>query len=476
MTAPTHTGETSSIPASGAPVGLPMVARQDSEQLAAEVRHLEQIDAMPLPRRWWHYFRLSGPGWLQGAMTLGAGTSSASLFAGAMLGYELLWLQPIAMLTGVIMLNALAYQTLSTGLRPFEAVRRYVHPAAAWGWALASLLASIVWHFPQYNVSAAVVADMANQVNVDLSSNLARTGVCFVILLISILITWNYNRGSLFVKLYENVMKTFVAIIVLSFAAVALKTGIQWDRLLRGFFAFHIPWDDPKGMSVLIGGFAAAVGINMTFLLPYSMLARGWGRAHRGLARFDLSIGLFIPFVLATSFIIIAAANTLYPSSSPPSTVKFASAVEGVVGKHLSHWVFGLGVLGMTMSTIPLHMLVCGFIAVEIFNIKPTGWSYRLATLIPAPGFLAPLLWGKLEFWLAVPTSIFCFLLLPIAYVSFWILMNRRDYLGDDQPAGIRRVAWNVVLGLIVVIVTVGGVYKVIESAPGWYRILANRW
>ncbi|MEL7263758.1 MAG: hypothetical protein AAFP69_02950, partial [Planctomycetota bacterium] len=34
----------------------------------------------------------------------------------------------------------------------------------------------------------------------------------------------------------------------------------------------------PKQRSVMIATAATAVGINMTFLLPYSMLARGWDR------------------------------------------------------------------------------------------------------------------------------------------------------------------------------------------------------
>lgn len=460
----------STSPIDPSAIGLPMIKSRDAAALAAERQYLAHLSAGPAPRRWWAYLRLSGPGWLQGAMTLGAGTASASLFSGALLGFQLMWLQPVAMLTGVFMLNALAYQTLSTGMRPFEAFRRYVHPAVAWGWALASLLASIVWHFPQYNVSAAVVADMAAQAGADLSSNSARTAVCFVILLIATAITWGYNRSSVLMRAYEGVMKFFVAVVILSFAAVAIRTGIQWDRVLRGLFAFHIPWGDARGMGVLIAGFAAAVGINMTFLLPYSMLARGWGREHRGLARFDLSIGLFVPFVLATSAIIIAAANVIHPWNQPgqPSAVTFARAVEPVVGSALSHWVFGLGVLGMTMSTIPLHMLVCGFIAVEIFKVRPTGWGYRMATLIPAPAFLAPLLWGKLEFWLAVPASVFCFVLLPIAYFGFLVLNNRRDYLGDHMPRGWVRVVLNVVLGLIIAAVTAGSAYLAIVKSSEW--------
>src|SRR5690606_4402567 len=67
-----------------------------------------------------------------------------------------------------------------------------------------------------------------------------------------------------------------------------------------------------KQRDVLMASFATAVGINMTFLLPYSMLGRKWGREHRELAVFDLSTGMFIPFLLATSCVVIAAANQFY--------------------------------------------------------------------------------------------------------------------------------------------------------------------
>ena len=46
----------------------------------------------------------------------------------------------------------------------------------------------------------------------------------------------------------------------------------------------------------------------MTFLLPYSMLSKKWGKEHRGLAIFDLSTGMVIPYVLAVSCVVIASA------------------------------------------------------------------------------------------------------------------------------------------------------------------------
>ena len=39
---------------------------------------------------------------------------------------------------------------------------------------------------------------------------------------------------------------------------------------------------------VMISAAATAVGINMTFFMPFVLLRRKWGREHRGLAKFDL--------------------------------------------------------------------------------------------------------------------------------------------------------------------------------------------
>ena len=58
---------------------------------------------------------------------------------------------------------------------------------------------------------------------------------------------------------------------------------------------------------VMISAAATAVGINMTFFMPFVLLRRKWGREHRGLAKFDLWTALLIPYVVATSCVVIAA-------------------------------------------------------------------------------------------------------------------------------------------------------------------------
>jgi len=79
------------------------------------------------------YTRLSGPGWLQGAITLGGGSLAGALYLGVLMGTEMMWLQPVAMILGVVMLSAISYVTLSTGERPFYTIKTRISPVLAWG-------------------------------------------------------------------------------------------------------------------------------------------------------------------------------------------------------------------------------------------------------------------------------------------------------------------------------------------------------
>lgn len=103
------------------------------------------------------YVKLSGPGWLQSAITLGGGSLAGSLYLGVIGGYDFLWLQPLMMILGVVMLSAIAYVTLSTGQRPFEAINTHVSPVLGWGWLLAAMMANLVWAMPQFSLGTAVL-------------------------------------------------------------------------------------------------------------------------------------------------------------------------------------------------------------------------------------------------------------------------------------------------------------------------------
>lgn len=499
------------------------------------------------------FVRLSGPGWLQSAITLGGGSLAGSLYLGVLGGFSLLWLQPLMMLFGVVMLGAISYVTLSTGERPFGAIKRHINPVLAWGWVIATFMANIVWCLPQFALGTAA---LQQNLIPSLDGTAGKFICCALLLIAAGTVVWFYDTGSRGIRIFEIILKIMVGIVVISFFGVVVKMsmqddGLDWGVILSGLIpdltlldrpadtftsalaatgAYSEYWSDlivGQQRDVMITAAATAVGINMTFLLPYSLLRRGWDKEFRGLALFDLSTGLFIPFFLATSCVVIAGASRFHTQPQPgvidgtapaglvrqyedllrgrvmaeakagevegeavqlsvaEQTTRMAGLSEGdkqmaamlvkrdafvlaqsleaLTGKKFANYVFGIGVLGMALSTIIILMLISGFTVCEIFNVPPTGWWHRLGCLPPALGVLGPFVWsGKTQFWLAVPTSIFGMILLPIAYLTFFLMMNNRQLMGEGQPKGRARWIWNGLMAVGVGLAAGGSAWSIL--------------
>ena len=141
--------------------GIPMVEDRDPEALDRELALLREINARPHSwQRWRGYWGFSGPGWVQSALTLGAGSAGSAIFAGSVFGYRLLWVQPVAMLLGVVMFAAIGHQLLVTRARPYDVFWKRLHPSIALFWGFNVLIASIVWQLPQYSLGTAVSMDI----------------------------------------------------------------------------------------------------------------------------------------------------------------------------------------------------------------------------------------------------------------------------------------------------------------------------
>jgi Mn2+/Fe2+ NRAMP family transporter len=251
--------------------GLPMTAKWDPEQLRREEAYLQELNSRPFRTRLSGYFRLTGPAWLQSAMTLGAGSAAASVIAGVSFGYQLLWVQPAAMILGVAMLAALGHVTLSSGERPYRSFARELAPWVALLWALGAIVASVIWHFPQYGLVGAASWDLAQMSGLPADAPhleyLVKFAAAGVVLCLSIFVTWNYGSHTKGIRLYESFLRWTIRCVIAAFLIVVLHTGVQWEELFRGFFTFQIP--PVSGVSIVIlGAFGAAVGINMTFLYP----------------------------------------------------------------------------------------------------------------------------------------------------------------------------------------------------------------
>jgi Mn2+/Fe2+ NRAMP family transporter len=494
------------------------------------------------------YVKLSGPGWLQSGITLGGGSLSSSLYLGVLVGFSFMWLQPLAMILGIIMMSAIAYVTLSAGERPLHAINRHVNPVLGWGWLIASMMANLVWSLPQFALGTAALRQnllpglIGNSVMGEVPGKMI-AGAMF--LAICLTFTMTYGAGGRGTKIFEILIKTIVSIIVLSFIGVVLKLSIEgrivWGEILSGLIPdlslfmkptdkimphilkvgeqFQSFWTNMivgQQRDVMISAAATAVGINMTFLLPYSMLRKGWDKHFRGLAIFDLSTGLFIPFILATGCVVIAsssqfhaepaqglvadepggqitaepAANLVGPYKGllagrlkfqigeeafgklTPEQIKvqsealpwadkrmaamlvkrdafnLADTLAPLTGPVIAQYLFGLGVIGMAMSAATMLMTINGLCFCELLGRPPRGWTQKIGSLMVSVGALGPFFWKDAAPYLAVPTSVFAMVLLPIAYFAFFLLMNQKTFMGNNMPTGGKRILWNVLMAL----------------------------
>lgn len=517
------------------------------------------------------YTRLSGPGWLQGAITLGGGSLAGALYIGIIAGYQLLWLQPLAMVLGVIMLSAIGYVTLSTGRRPFESINSSISPALGWAWLIATVMANIVWAMPQFSLGIGAVQQNLFPSLAATPGSIATSTIVIAIafFVIGMGINYAYESGSKGVKVFENVLKAMVGVIVVAFFLVVgvltFSDSLSWGSIFNGAVpriadlfnpardylapiaatgehaSFWTTYIVDSQRDKIITAFGTAVGINMTFLLPYSMLRRGWGKRHRGLAIFDLSIGLVVPFVLATSCIVIAAAaafhaktgdvlnadgtvrpasaNTYYnvlakhPAIQPigvdfstpearaaavkaqrasidalpesdrrlgamlaeRGNIQLANTLTPLTGPGIAQKVFGLGVMGMALSTIIVLMLMNGFAISEMFG-KPGNRAVHLigCAISGLGGFTGAFIWSNPDARaaLAVPTSVIGGSMIPIAYFTFFLMMNSRTLLGDNLPKGGRRLWWNFLMATATGIATFGSVWVLSsKGTPGYIGI-----
>ncbi|WP_221031793.1 divalent metal cation transporter [Actomonas aquatica] len=480
------------------------------------------------------YAKLSGPGWLQGAITLGGGSLAGSLFIGIVAGPHLLWIQPFAMLCGITMLSAIAYVTLSTGERPMLTVSRHLTPVLAIAWAVATIVANVVFALPQFALATSTFLQNLTPSWAD--SEVAPWIIGGVLAVTSVGIVWGYESGSKGIRLFELVLKVLVAVVVLSFFLVVgmlvargqIDVGAVMAGLIPHLSQLHEPtpqlaeiaaatgaheglWREIISNSqrdIIIAAGGTAVGINMTFLLPYTLLRRGWQRKHRELSMFDLSLGLFIPFVIATSCLVIAAGSAFYTKTddvlAPDGSVRpamvraygdsvdkflklrdgasFASldadakaaaretlapvdrrmaamlasrdagqlsaALAPVLGKAGANLVFGVGVIAMAWSSIIILILMNGLAIGAVFKRDENPTVFRIGTLMPGiSGFFAPVIWtGASRAALAIPASVIATTLLPIAYFTFLLLMNSKGALGKDRPSGGVRLVVNLLM------------------------------
>ena len=121
----------------------------------------------------------------------------------------------------------------------------------------------------------------------------------------------------------------------------------------------------------------------------------------------------------------------------------------------------------MAVGSLVMHMLCCGAVAAELFKLEPHSKAYRLCLLLPTPAVLGVFLWSTMGAYVILPTSAISGFLLPIAYLGWLLLNNRKDFMGDDRPQGGRAWLFNTAMAICILTVLSSVVFST-SVAMGW--------
>ena len=502
------------------------------------------------------YAKQSGPGWLQAAVTLGGGSLVGALYLGVIGGNGLLWLQPLAMIFGVIMLASLAYVTLSTDDTPFVSTCKHISPVLAWAWLIATVIADCVFCPAQASLGLGIV-----QQNFGLSA-VNPYVITTILAIVAFGVVCFYSSGTKGVALFENTLKIMVAIVILCFFGAAgvnmAKGNVDFVSLFTGFIpnfsALFNPattlepaiaatgdassyWSEiitDSQRSKIIAAFGSVVGINMTFLLPYTLKKKGWGKGERELSRYDLALGLALPFMIAASLLVITSsaqfhgkADDILNQQGKPIALEteyytmlagrvamenkdveqftiseqremsdnlpladrklaayitardakqLASSLAPLVGEKPSQLIFGFGILAMALSTMIVHMLMNGFAISQAFGKPEAKKPFLIGAAIPAiTAAMAPLLWaGSNKAAMAIPASVIATTLLPIAYLIFILLFNSKRTLGKEIVTGKNRIIVNILMLVGLFLAGFACVWALLnKGTPGLFGLVA---
>jgi len=434
------------------------------DELEAEIRKLEYLKTRSPILRFLGYLKLGGPGFMDSALTLGAGTLTAAMLSGATFGYKTMWLLWVAMGLGIFMMAAMARFTCR-GRLPIIQVQNKYHGRIV-GSLMTALVGTaavaVIFNFGQYSIGAHLIESLTPLMGFKFPRQI--NWIVYMVLTSCLILSYG-RRGRRGIALVENFMKLSIGIMLLCFGGCLIVVGVDWGGFWKGIF---IPWlpSGVKGLDLFVASSAAAIGVMDWVFFHYAGLARGWGRRHESQAHFDIGAGLFLPFIIVNYLVIGVFAGTLYKQGIHPETApELARALMPLLGQTWSQVLFYVGFLAVPITTTVGMSIACAMSIHEAFNWEPdvNSWRWRISALLPQVGFLA--VWYSQPVWLVIAIGAFLSLTNNIVGWSFFLLLNDPRVMGENRS---KSYLWN--LGILLQITLLNSIAIVyIFNRLGWW-------
>ena len=442
----------------------PLAGNVNPEVLDREVDLLNSIQQKPLLMRLPIYLKLGGPGFIGAALTLGAGTMTASMLAGSQFGFKTLWIYGIAIGAALFMMMAMARFTCRQGESLIQLQNKH-H-----GWFMSRVLTAfvgmvlvaIVFNFAQYALGTHLIETLTDKMGYKISQDKNWIIYCVITSWLALSYGRGGGRGTRFV---EGFMKISLGLMIICFAAVVVVVGIDWSAAFKGLTTPWLP-SGIAGIDLFIASTAAAVGVMDWMMFHYTGLAKGWSGKHEKLARTDLIVGFAIPFLVINFLIIAAFAGTVYGTGKLPETAsELAQALIPLLGETGAEFAFLIGFLAVPITTTVGMSLACAVAVHEAMGWKAdvTSWRWKIAVLLPQIGLVAA--WLPSPVLLIIVVAAFLTLSNNIVGWSFYLMFNDKKIFKENR---IKSYFWNMGILTQVTLLNVVAIIYVFNRLNWW--------
>lgn len=399
------------------------------------------------------------PGLFLVGLTIGTGSVTAMVKAGADYGTMLLWTLLLSCIVSYILFDSFGRLTIFSGQTALRAIRIHIHP----GVALFLLLALAI------NVSASIMGVMGilSGVLSEWSLTWNRTVVAPIVwgIVLSALIYVVLLNGT--VRSLEMLLATLTGIMGVCFLANAATMLPPIDDVLRGIVP-HIP--EGTTPSETRSGYLVAASMVGTTVAPIVLMMRsilvheqGWSLQDLKIQRRDAAVSTSLVFVISAA-IMVSAAGSLHKSGIKFENVQeMIPLLEPIAGR-FAVVIFVLGVTAAGLSSQFPNIVSVSWLLHDFRgeSARISGLSDRLIVLVMCLIGLVVPLFHTSPVWVMLVSQALGAIVLPTTIVCLAYLLNKRDVMGD-QVNGLRQ---NTLLALVVL-------FSFVMASVGIYGLLS---
>jgi Mn2+/Fe2+ NRAMP family transporter len=387
------------------------------------------------------FLAVLGPGIITGSVDNDAGGITTYSIAGALYGYNLLWVMIPAFIVLVVVQEMNARMGIVSGKGLADLIRENAGVKITFFIFVGLLIADIGNTTTEFaGVAGSMqVFDISKYISVPISA---------------LLVWWLVVKGTY--KFSERVFLIFSAFLLV-YVVSALVGKPNWTEVGHAMIKPDIQYSK-QYLEIVIGIIGTTIAPWMQFYMQSAVIEKGLNITDYKYTLWDVIIGSVITVVVAF-FIIIACASTLHVKGIAINEAKDAAMALKPIAGDLASVTFAFGLFIASIFSATILPVATAFYVCEAFGFEAGidkkwkeapqfYWLFTIIIIIGAAIILipnAPLI--AITLWSQIANG----LLLPVVLVCMILLVNNKEVMGEyvNKP-------WQNIIGWGTIIILIG--------------------